>query len=414
MKFQGTLKKRKRNRRIGLVAGIILLVGCVIMLWNFLDVRSEIRIAAKNSYLPSKKSVTAEFTAKQPKTNDKEMRKTFKKLYQALKHTKYVGNETVNLYDYSFASWYSDKIQDSPWEYDGETDFYADGMAHNDYNEANLYRLIQTKNGDYQEDFHTLSTYKKNKIKGYDWKQKRDLIYAVDKDNHYIDGTAQMNLAQSEFIQNLEKEGFHGIAEWMKKVEADSKGIEVVVNNKKTLFHDVNKYYRFESNGIEFLYNYADFIIRHDCDSQQSFSKMKKQVPQEGREYWTLTNYNPGGEYTQIQMQSNAWKDTYYESRFVKILKKDGHISQMTLWIPYVQFYEGGLNINQGFYNREKPFIKACLMQMGVKEQEANEWVNHFTIADKKTKGTIGNRNYQKQDLKELTWASKVCKVMIK
>ncbi|MDD4371858.1 MAG: hypothetical protein PHD56_12420 [Anaerostipes sp.] len=414
MKFQGTLKKRKRNRRIGLVAGIILLVGCFIMLWNYVDVHSGIRIAVKNSYLPSKKSVTAEFTAKQPKTNDKEMKKTLKKLYEALKHTKYVGNETVELQDYSFANWYGDKTQDSLWEYDGDTDFYADSMSHNDYNEANLYRLIQMKNGDYQEAFHTLSTYKKNKIKGYDWKQKRDLIYAVDKDNHYIDGTAQMNLAQSEFIKNLEKEGFHGIAEWMKKIEEDSKGIEVVVNNKKTLFHDVNKYYRFESNGIEFLYNYADFIIRHDCDSQQSFSKMKKQVPQEGRECWTLTNYNPGGEYTQIDMQSNAWKDTYYESRFVKILKKDGHIYQMTLWIPYVQFYEGDLNTNQGFYNREKPFIKACLMQMGVEEQAANDWVNHFTIADKKTNGTIGNCNYQKQDLNELTWASKVCKVMIK
>lgn len=402
----GILKKfykisvKKRNRIKTCIFGL----GCMIVIVLFIfsiqmeSMASIAHVSGKKEDLSKKENLLKVLNEKQQKKVNKGYVKTIKKIEDILEHYK----DEVLLYDEEDVH---DSDGGSSWS--GENGWITlnaeiivteDSDVSNDGQE--LYQLIHTGSGDYEEHYSQLPEKKKSIIQKMEWREKKGILYAVNEKGVYIDGTAQLNLKNSQLVKEFENAGFKGIQKWIQTCENSKDGILVQINKKKTrVFHDTASYHRFTSHGITFLYNYREFIIETNAAKVSGIKNLADLLPEEGRGQWQILKVYPGGKYQQIVLETRS--DDHHCSKIVRICIQKDKIRQITIGAEVDSGIILGENEKEikrkqeGFYEKEKIFLKECFLKMGIDEKEATQWLNHFQFTQTKKNGKIGSYQYQ-------------------
>lgn len=387
------LKGRKRIQRICLGAGFVL---TAVFLGRSLIVKktpSSVQMETKTSKLPLKK-----LSKEQDETKiDPTYEKYLKKLYNIMAESLYI-NMLEDTED--FESWIElREDQCEPFAISAEEILGKGGDSYT-ATSSKFYDLIQKKKNDYVRNYSQLSKKKQKEMQGWSWKEKEGILYAVNgKEGKYLQGTAQMNLENSEFVKSMEKAGFTGISKWMHDCTADKNGIWInTTDGKKRLFHDAGTYHKFTSHGLTFYYNYQCLKIYFDYEKLTGKEDAVKNFPIEIDPEWTVKHTRPGGTYSQIDLNTDI--GSFYCAKNMKVLTKDGQICQVTVCAATQEDNLTGENgkmmvrRQDGFYGSEKPFLLKCLKNMGVSEEEAKSWLEQVNFRKDK-EGEIGTCHYK-------------------
>lgn len=407
-KFYETPLKVRKN-----LARVLLLIGCIgggIYFWNSISVKkfpTSIKISAKKMQVPQREDMEKKFRDTNQDTKPNAVyKKQLKKFYHVLCTQKDTKGDSGGIE-----------------EFENQLDIWSEGERQNmvtidaaslavenveklEIWDDSLRKILEKNKNDYEEAYDQLSTKAKQQIKNMDWKIKNGVLYAVNRKGEYLYGTAQLlHYEDRAFVKAMENAGFSGIRQWLKRCNEKSKGITIkTTDGKQHLLHNTNQSYRFESQGITFIYNYQCLIMELDYEKLTGFKDESKKLPRDSTLMWKVKKAYPGGSYSQVDLQSDGF-DQWYCQKNMKVLLKGDKIRQMTIHseLQVEKIEEDGTVIRQdGFYEKEKAYVIKCLKNMGVSEEIAQKWLDDFKFNQTKTEGTVGNCNYQLiQDAKE-------------
>lgn len=349
--------------------------------------------------------VKAAGTVQKPKTGsyeegeNKNYKNVLKKLYGVIKkeYNNYCNDQEMA----SFHDW-TMLYDDSQLQvFSAEDYLMGDVPAHlqETLNETKFYKIIKTKDSDLCEAYHTLPKTKKKQLQNLSWREKKGILYAVEGEE-VLAGTAQMSLADSSLMKRLEQAGFHGICSWMRSCDRKKNSIEVSVGKKIKPFYDTDQMYTFESQGVCFYYNHKIFSMKASRQKMEEKKDIYTKLPQEGIAQWQLANINTGGMYDQVNFMKYVWDNAYYKKN-IKLMLKNDQIIYMSIAADFFSetYNEEAENaivaVKTGFYKKEQPFIRGCLLKMGAAENEANQWISKFSFKQKKKEGNIGKLSYR-------------------
>ena len=400
--YQVSFHKRKRVKQIAVIAGFVIITAMFIYpQTNGQTMATSVKLSAKemrflsNDQLNKKiKDVSGEIK------DDKQLRK----LYDVIRSDDLFSIQ-ISEDGSSYESWKAGIENDTTGEYEvrlsaedaatnitdaevSSEDIDSD-VGYDSYNEDGFYSIIKKKDHTFEENYQKLSETKKQKIRNLEWHYKNGVLYAKDKENACINGAAQYFMKDSKLIASLEKAGYHGIKNWMEQCEKDQAGIKVKAGNKTYLFHNTDKWHKFESNGVTFLYNYKRLVVRFDLNKVMEIKSHIADLPQQGRELWTVMSDHTGEGADEIILRSYN-EENVYEKKHVQILMKDHKIKQMLIYWSDSESYSV-----KGFSDQEKIFVKACFEKMGISSEDAQKWLDTFTVAKKNQSGKLGTWTYQ-------------------
>lgn len=393
--YQVSLKRRKRVKQAAVVLGFCILIVLFVMpLVQGERFVSMIRLSAKEDKLITSKQILAKANETEPDVREGKG-KWLKTIYKILNSDSIISS-SINISETgvdNYEVWKDNIANDKTGEYevrldakDVVIDNYAEDMF--SYDEDGFYNIIKKSDKTYEENYQKLSDADKKQIEDLNWNYKKGILYATDKKNRgWINGTAQYYMKDSKLINTMEKSGFAGIKKWMKQCEDQKEGINVKVGNKTYLFHNTNKWYKFEKNGLTCLYNYRCFVIRFDLNKVIGMKSHIADLPQTGRELWSVMADHSGKSCDEVVLRSYNKEDPYAKKN-VQILLKDHKIKQVMI------YWEESESL-KGFTKEEKVFLKACFEKMGISSEDAAKWLETFTIKKKGQNGKLGSWTYQ-------------------
>lgn len=393
--YQVSLKRRKRVKQAAVVLGFCILIVLFVMpLVQGERFVSMIRLSAKEDKLITSKQILAKANETEPDVREGKG-KWLKTIYKILNSDSIISS-SINISETgvdNYEVWKDNIANDKTGEYevrldakDVVIDNYAEDMF--SYDEDGFYNIIKKSDKTYEENYQKLSDADKKQIEDLNWNYKKGILYATDKKNRgWINGTAQYYMKDSKLINTMEKSGFAGIKKWMKQCEDQKEGINVKVGNKTYLFHNTNKWYKFEKNGLTCLYNYRCFVIRFDLNKVIGMKSHIADLPQTGRELWSVMADHSGKSCDEVVLRSYNEEDPYAKKN-VQILLKDHKIKQVMI------YWEESESL-KGFTKEEKVFLKACFEKMGISSEDAAKWLETFTIKKKGQNGKLGSWTYQ-------------------
>lgn len=393
--YQVSLKRRKRVKQAAVVLGFCILIVLFAMpLVQGERFVSMIRLSAKEDKLITSKQILAKANETEPDVTEGKG-KWLKTIYKILNSDSIISS-SINISETgvdNYEVWKDNIANDKTGEYEVRLDAkdividnYAEDMF--SYDEDGFYNIIKKSDKTYEENYQKLSDADKKQIEDLNWNYKKGILYATDKKNRgCINGTAQYYMKDSKLINTMEKSGFAGIKKWMKQCEDQKEGINVKVGNKTYLFHNTDKWYKFEKNGLTCLYNYKYFVIRFDLNKVIGMKSHIADLPQTGRELWSVMADHSGKSCDEVVLRSYNEEDPYAKKN-VQILLKDHKIKQVMI------YWEESESL-KGFTKEEKVFLKACFEKMGISSEDAAKWLETFTIKKKGQNGKLGSWTYQ-------------------
>lgn len=393
--YQVSLKRRKRVKQAAVVLGFCILIVLFAMpLVQGERFVSMIRLSAKEDKLITSKQILAKANETEPDVTEGKG-KWLKTIYKILNSDSIISS-SINISETgvdNYEVWKDNIANDKTGEYEVRLDAkdividnYAEDMF--SYDEDGFYNIIKKSDKTYEENYQKLSDADKKQIEDLNWNYKKGILYATDKKNRgCINGTAQYYMKDSKLINTMEKSGFAGIKKWMKQCEDQKEGINVKVGNKTYLFHNTDKWYKFEKNGLTCLYNYKCFVIRFDLNKVIGMKSHIADLPQTGRELWSVMADHSGKSCDEVVLRSYNEEDPYAKKN-VQILLKDHKIKQVMI------YWEESESL-KGFTKEEKVFLKACFEKMGISSEDAAKWLETFTIKKKGQNGKLGSWTYQ-------------------
>lgn len=399
--YQVSYKNRKRVKQAAVILGFCLIAVIEVHFMTKSDqLTSQIQLSAKEMNFATKKET--EKMADQ--SYDKEQNdKWLKEFYKMLKSDDDIA-DLLSDDDGSYTSWKLNITDQKTGDYeirinaenvvveksygkDSDEDVDSD-EGFDSYDKEGFYNIIQRKDKIFEENYQKLSGSKKQKITNLNWNYKDGLLYATDEDNKIcINGAAQYFMKDSKLINSLEKGGYQGIKQWMEACEKNQDGIKVKAGNKTYLFHNTDQWNKFEKNGVTFLYNYKRFVIRFDLNKVMGSKSHIADLPTTGRELWTVMADHTGVSSDEVILRSYNDEDLYAK-KHVQIYLKDHKIKQMLI-------YWNDSDELKGFTEEENKFIKACFEKMGIASDDANQWLNTFTIKKHSQSGKLGSWSYE-------------------
>lgn len=392
--YQVPLKRRKRVKQAAVVLGFcILVVAFVMPLVQGEGFVSTIHLSAKEDKLITRNQILAKANETEPDLRDdkEQWLKTVYKILNSDDNFSGVdGNTGVDGSNYE--EWKDNIADDKTGEYEVRLNaenvvrYYTDDMYSDD--EDAFYDIIQKSDRTYEENYQNLRDVDKKDIEDLKWHYKDGILYATDKKNQgCINGTAQYYMKDSKLINTMEKSGFAGIKKWMKQCEDQKEGINVKVGNKTYLFHNTDKWYKFEKNGLTCLYNYKRFVIRFDLNKVIGMKSHLSDFPKSGREFWSVMADHSGKSCDEVILRSYNEEDLYAKKN-IQILLKDHKIKQMLI------YWDDSKDL-EGFTKKEQVFLKACFEKMGISSEDATKWLETFMINKKNQNGKLGSWTYQ-------------------
>lgn len=399
--YQVSYKNRKRVKQAAVVLGFCLIAASGISSITKSDrLTSNIQLSAKEMNFATKEETEKAADQSYNKEQDDQWLKAF---YKILTSDDFISAHLPGD-DGSYNNWKSNIMDQGTGDYEirihaenvvveksygkkSDEDIDSD-VDFDSYDKEGFYNIIQRKDKTFEENYQKLSDSKKQKIANLKWNYKDGLLYATDKVNEIcINGAAQYFMKDSKLIHSLEKGGYHGISQWMEECEKNQDGIKVKAGNKTYIFHNTDKWYKFEKNGVTFLYNYKRFVIRFDLNKVMGSKSHIADLPTEGRELWTVMADHSGASSDEVILRSYNDEDLYAK-KHVQIYLKDHKIRQMLIyWSDSDEF--------KGFTKEENKFIKACFEKMGIASDDAEKWLDTFTIKKHSQSGKLGSWNYK-------------------
>ena len=406
--YKISLKKRKRVKQFFVFLGFVAIFAMLLYpQLHTKKMKSEVELSAKQLHTPTVKKLHA--SLKDSHTEEYIPAKKIKNLYKILssdedimQQSQISSNESVDFDSTNFGI-----DNDQTGEY--EIRVFAESAALNrmsveaqenyyEYEEGKFYKIIRNKDKTFSENYQNLSEEQKQKITNLEWHYKKGVLYAADGNKKLQNGSAQYFMKDTKVIKDLDKSGYKGIRQWMEQCEKDKKGLRVKVGNKTYLLHNADQWHKFEKNGITFLYNYKRFIIRFNINKEIGIKNNTTDLPQTGREVWTVMADHSGVASNEVILRSNK-DDDVYGKKHIQIFLKDHKIKQMLI------YWDGDVLIDSDepkvFSKAEKTFIKACFEKMGISSDEAAKWLDTFMIGRTKESGKIGDWNYEQGDSRQ-------------
>lgn len=393
--YQVPLKRRKRVKQAAVILGFCILAVIFAMpLVQGERFVSTIHLSAKEDNLITRKQILAKANETEEDLRD-DKGQWLKTVYKILKSDDNISGVDGNIgaAGSNYEEWKTNIADDQTGEY--ETRLNAENIVINSYtddmysyDEDKFYDIIQKSDKTFEENYQKLSDTDKKKIEDLKWHYKDGILYATDKKNKgCINGTAQYYMKDSKLINTMEKSGFAGIKKWMRQCEDQKEGINVKVGNKTYLFHNTDKWYKFEKNGLTCLYNYKRFVIRFDLNKVIGMKSHMSDLPQNGRELWSIVADHSGKSCDEVILRSYNEEDLYAKKN-VQILLKDHKIKQVLIYWDDSESFKG-------FTKEENVFLKECFEKMGISSEEASRWLETFTIKKKNQNGKLGSWTYQ-------------------
>lgn len=404
--YKISFKKRKRVKQFFVLVGFVAIFA--MLLYPQLHVKkieSDIELSAKQLHTPTAQKLHA--SLKDSHTEEYIPAKKIKNLYKILSSDEDMQNQISSNGSDDLDNMNFGIDNDQTGEY--EIRLFAENAALNrmgeetdedydEYEESEFYKIIRNKDKTLFENYQNLSEEQKQKIRNLEWHYKKGVLYAAKDNKKLQNGSTQYFMKDSKVIKNLDKSGYHGIKQWMEQCENETKGLRVKVGNKTYLLHNADQWHKFEKNGITFLYNYKRFIIRFNINKEIGIKNNTTDLPQTGREVWTVMSDHSGVASNEVILRSNK-DDDVYGKKHIQIFLKDHKIEQMLIyWDDDVLIDSGEPKV---FSKAEKTFIRACFNKMGISSDEAAKWLDTFVISQKKQSGKIGDWNYEQGDSRQ-------------
>lgn len=385
----------------------LLLCGCIIAgiyFWNSVSVKkypTKIKVSANKIWLPESSEIRKKLGDETEKTmRDAAYEKQMITFYNVLRSNEETKeNMAWNNFDDERRYWTGEETRNDKIIINAE-DLVDVEFADDLKSQAGFYKIIQTDQNDYQEAYSQLADSKKEQIAQMDWRKKDGILYAVSQKGEYISKTAQLSFYEnSRFIKEMEEAGFKGLKQWIHQCNQKKKGVSIRTSKGETaLFHDTDQSYEFECQGITFFYNYEKLVMKMDYEKLIKVVDQAKKLPKNDQLTWELQNSSTGGAYGQVSLTTS--ESEFYCGKKMKIMMKDDKISQLMISAvtsegkdreTAAMFYIR----QEGFYQKERPFLAECLKRMGVSESDAKKWLDQFKFNQKQLKGTIGNCKYE-------------------
>lgn len=404
--YQVPLKRRKRVKQAAVVFGFcILVVAFVMPLIQGERFVSTIHLSAKEEKLITRKQILAKAneTEKDLRDDKDQWLKTVYKILKSDDNMNGVGG-SIGVDGSNYEEWKDNIADDQTGEYEARLNAenvvinrsYAENSDedidsdedYDSYDSDGFYDVIQQSDKTFQENYQKLNDADQKRIQDLNWHYKDGILYATDEENKScVNGTAQYDMKDSKLIHTMEKSGFAGIKKWMKQCQDQKEGINVKVGKKTYLFHNTDKWYKFEKNGLTCLYNYKRFVIRFDLNKVIGMKSHLLDLPQSGRELWSVIADHSGATSDEVILRSYNEEDLYAKKN-VQILLKDHKIKQMLI------YWDDSESL-KGFTKAENVFLKACFEKMGISSEDASKWLETFTIKKKDQNGTLGSWTYR-------------------
>lgn len=404
--YQVPLKRRKRVKQSAIVLGFCILVVLFAMpLVQGEKFASTIHLSAKEEKLITRKQILAKAKETERDLRD-DKSQWLKTVYKILKSDDNISgvDGSIGVEGGNYEEWKDNIADDQTGEYEARLNAenvvinrsYADNSDedidsdedYDSYDSDGFYDVIQKSDKTFEENYKKLSNSDQKRIQDLNWHYKGGVLYATDEDNKScINGTAQYDMKDSKLINTMEKSGFTGIKKWMKQCEDQKEGINVKVGKRTYLFHNTDKWYKFEKNGLTCLYNYKRFVIRFDLNKVIGMKSHRSDLPQSGRELWSVIADHSGKSCDEVILRSYNEEDLYAKKN-VQILLKDHKIKQMLI------YWDDSESL-KGFTKAENVFLKACFEEMGISSEDASKWLETFTIKKKNQNGKLGSWTYQ-------------------
>lgn len=410
--YQVPLKRRKRVKQAAITLGFCILI--VLFAMPFVQAQrfvSTIHLSAKEKKLITRKQILAKAndTEKDLRDNKEQWLKTVYKILGSDDNISgFDGNTQVAGSNYK--EWKDNIAEDQTGEYEARLNaenvvvnrFYADKsdndsdsdednedyVDYDSYDDNGFYDVIRRFDETFEENYQKLNQVDQKKIQDLNWHYKDGILYATDEENKYcVNGSAQYYMKDSKLINTMEKSGFTGIKQWMKQCEDQKDGIHVKVGKKTYLFHNTDKWYKFEKNGLTCFYNYKRFIIRFNLNKVIGMKSHISDLPQSGRELWSVLADHSGASCDEVILRSYNEEDIYAKKN-VQIYLKDHKIKQMLI------YWNDSEDVKK-FTKEETVFLKACFEKMGISSDDAAKWLETFTLKKKNQNGKLGSWTYQ-------------------
>lgn len=408
--YQVPLQKRKRAKQAGIILGFcILIVMFAMPIVKGERFVSTIHLSAKDHNFITRNQINAKANESADRDTRDEKNQWLKTFYRILNSDESFTmssnfDESPTADGSSFQEWKDNIADEQTGEYEvrlnaeqvvvdrfevnsSDEDIDSD-MDYDNYDQDGFYHIIVRLDRTFEENYQKLNDSEKKDIQDLKWHYKDGLLYATDADHKTcINGTAQYFMKDSKAINMMEKSGYKGIKKWMEQCEKNQDGIKVKVGNKTYLFHNTDKWYKFEKNGLTCFYNYKRFVIRFDLNKVIGMKSNLSDLPKSGREVWSVKADHSGEAYDEVILRSYNEEDLYAK-KHVQIFLKDHKIKQMLI------YFDDDAGV-KGFTKEESVFLKACFEKMGISSEDASKWLSEFNVKKKKQKGTLGSWTYQ-------------------